>query len=349
MEVSLRSGYHEENADQRRLAEQGIREIGSNGFPVLLQMLRAKHSPLGVKARAFVSKFLGVRLRPDWEMHQLSFLGFHALGVAARGTVPELVYILEKHPDWPTKVRAVAALGEIGCGAPEAIPVVLPWLESPDPLRRASAASLLGKIGLRPDIVIPALQRLVTDPVTDVRKKVFEAFGGFGTNAWTVVPDLIREAHDQSSPARQAAIRSLGKTGPPDSVLPALLSLLHEEDQGVRVRVVQALGDLGPGAHSAIPELFRAFHEGSGFVRSFAMPALVSVGAPAEDLVPLFVRELKADPVFALDALGRLGKQAAPAVPDIRRLLADPDSMIQAEAKKALRRITEESEPPLPR
>ena len=119
--------------------------------------------------------------------------------------------------------------------------------------------------------------------------------------------------------------------------LPALIELLKKENDGqVRLAVLDTLTTLGPDAASAAPVLVEAFHtdpkdnDQEQRHQDFrAALALAAIGKPAVDGLRTLLKQRKEwIRSEAVMALGRIGPEAAPAVPDLVALLPSASERI---------------------
>ena len=127
--------------------------------------------------------------------------------------------------------------------------------------------------------------------------------------------------------------------------LPALIDvLLREKDGQVRLAVFDAITALGPDAEPAIPALVQTLRTDYGGQRLEeshqdyrSALALASIGKPAVEPLRGLLKERKegvrAEVVMGL---GRIGPDAAGAVPDLIPLLGDASDRIRREASRSL-------------
>ncbi|QEH36199.1 putative lyase [Aquisphaera giovannonii] len=130
--------------------------------------------------------------------------------------------------------------------------------------------------------------------------------------------------------------------------LPALIDLLMKEKDGqVRLAVLDAVTSLGPDAAPAVPALVHTLRTDYGGQRSEeshqdyrSAIALAAIGRPAVEGLRGLLKERKESVRAAVVmALGRIGPDAAQAIPDLVPLLAEGSERIGREATEALGRI----------
>ena len=223
---------------------------------------------------------------------------------------------------------------------------VLGALASPDvPLRRA-ATYCLSRLdfgadpdeGLHPhDDVIDPLRNALRDEDSEVRFMSAMALSRFGPAAVRAVPDLIQALADPASSVARWAETALSQIGA--RALPSLARILESADEARLSGAIWVLRRLStePGAE----EILRSGAEHAhALVRAWSLSGLVDLDAQGIALVePL--RELLAqdsnDVVrVSLQALGRMGRRAAPAREEVEALLESEDREIRRWARAVL-------------
>ncbi|SIN94144.1 HEAT repeat [Singulisphaera sp. GP187] len=140
----------------------------------------------------------------------------------------------------------------------------------------------------------------------------------------------------------------LAAKGVQQKALPVLIDrLMNEKDGQVRLAVLDAVTALGPDAASAVPALvhtLRTNYGGQGKEESHqdyrSALALAAVGKPAvEGLRSLLNERKESVRAEVVMGLGRIGPDAAAAVPDLLPLLGAKNERIRQEASVALGRI----------
>lgn len=171
---------------------------------------------------------------------------------------------------------------------------------------------------------------------------------------------IIAGLHADGVETRRAAASAL-RSAASDvqrQALPAMIErLLKEKDGQVRLGVLDAVTSLGSEAAPAIPALLETLRTDAGGSRQEeshqdyrSALALAAVGKPAVGGLRGLLRErgrkenVRAEVVMAL---GRIGPDAAPAVPELVPLLGDPSERIRREASQALGRIGSSAVEPL--
>jgi hypothetical protein len=173
--------------------DEAVRELGPNGLPLLLQMLRQRDSKFKLGLLAFAHQ-LGLakqlHLVPAAERNLEASRAFIALGDLARGAVPDLVKAYRENENVECRSAMADALGWIGPGARPAIPLLLEAATNANSKVRANALWALGEIHAEPQVCVPQLIQGLGDTNDWARMSAAHALGRFGTNAQSAVPAL---------------------------------------------------------------------------------------------------------------------------------------------------------------
>jgi HEAT repeat protein len=162
--------------------------------------------------------------------------------------------------------------------------------------------------------------------------------------------DLINDLGDTDLHVRQRAAEALGELGPKARVaIPALIEALHIDVVGMPVEkyaegfnaqdaVEQALAQLG---EASVAPLIRALRAADPLHRMELERALARVGKPAvKPLVKELAERRSGVREDAVSALGLMGTEARPAIPELQKMLKDPDRHVRISAALALYRLT---------
>jgi hypothetical protein len=216
------------SAEESEMAEQAIRQIGTNAIPTLLKMLRNKNSVV-VSRLVFTWERYVRPMRhvpawfqyPPWWRHRAAFLhqeatsAFVLLGTNAQQAVPELIRINEQNIPPTEQLGMFLALRAIG---PEAlrigVPVFLRRAASSNPFERELAVEMLASAGVAPELVVPALLKALGDKNLNNRVRVAQGLGRFGTNAQQAVPALTLLLNDPDFSLRYLATNTLKAIDP---------------------------------------------------------------------------------------------------------------------------------------
>ena len=243
---------------------------------------------------------------------------------AAAPSVAELIKQLGSK-DQLARYQAVHALADLGPGAKDAVPDLVKALSDADPELRSSAATALAAIGPAAKEAGLALVARLKDEVPDVRSHAAHALGNIGAVNEAVVPELVRTTADEDPNVRRTAVRAIQKIKPgPDVVLPLVEKLLEDKDPSVVLHALQSMAEVG---EKAMPTIIGAL--GNQKSRYWACVVLAEMGPAAKAAVPELTKVVEdPDPeerMQALIALGEIGPGAAASVPVISDKLTKKD------------------------
>ncbi|SIO05858.1 HEAT repeat [Singulisphaera sp. GP187] len=252
--------------------------------------------------------------------------------------IPRLLRIAEHDDDRSVRAATVGVLGGL-TGPPgataAAVPTLIEALGSRDPRVRAAVAEGLYRFGPEAAAAIPALLRVFTEPIDG-------AGGRAGAGS----------ANDSRALSGVAAA-ALGKIAPGSASAKGVVTALTEvvrSGQGARqAQAAAALAQFGPAAAPAIPALVRMAREAGpthapeSENEQAAAWALgkIAPGTPAVDEAVAALEDVlrsrqAPSRVAAVEALGRLGPNAATCLPMLRALREDPDAEVRRAVKHAL-------------
>jgi HEAT repeat protein len=227
--------------------------------------------------------------------------------------------------------------------------------------------------GLREEIAT-ALQAM---GVSDVPAAAVEAAAQ--TSISDILAEVIEETRSEDSFVRSLAMGELGRLGPSEPAIDALIEALREgRNAGDAARV---LGDFGKPAARSLPDLARYFDDDRSGTNAVQAAGKIGVKDPdtiaelrrvlatpghrhrgmaasalgelkASEALPELQQALadggKYERILAAQALGKMESEAAPSVAVLAASLEDPDLDLRRAAVGALGRIGEAAEPAVP-
>jgi HEAT repeat protein len=213
----------------RNAAEAAIRQIGTNAFPTLLNMLRKEDSPLvslliplwdqHVTRIPYLPVWVAY---PPWYHHaavlnRQASMGFEILRTNAHPALPALITIYEQNISPSSQFYVSRALMAIGPDATrKAIPSFVRGTASPNALVREIAVRALSQVQDEPSLVVPALVKALSDTNANVRSVAAVGLKGIGWSggARQAVPALELLLSDPDGQVRRAAVDALKQIDP---------------------------------------------------------------------------------------------------------------------------------------
>ena len=173
--------------------DRAIREIGTNGIPTLLKMVRAKDSGFKKAWMRLLAwqRLVKVRFREASDLQADATYAFGVLGSNAVSAVPELIGVHQTSKSLAARTYAAFSLGEIGRGAEVAVPVLIKDFASTNPGVRRNSVVAVENIGGDSKVVVPALRGVLEDADVWVRWYAIRALGAFGRDAEEAMPELL--------------------------------------------------------------------------------------------------------------------------------------------------------------
>jgi len=228
------------------------------------------------------------------------------------------------------------------------------------PELRREAIRAIAALGPAASSALPVLVRAARDESEDVRFWAVTAIGGLGPEARSAAPALLTVMADDVRRVQEAARRALEALGPAST--PVLLPALRSRDPWIRANAAEAIGVVGDARGKVVPELIVLLADDSLWVRASAAWALGQIGPEARRAVrplsALLQEELRRDPALASPAgrvrvehvtfaLGRMGRHAGDAVPQLLSVFFDGGDSLRSVATVALAGVGRKAARPL--
>jgi HEAT repeat protein len=275
--------------------------------------------------------------------------------------------LLKALKDSATNVRsaAVSALAAVAAREQETAPALVPLLKDREPQVRMAAADAFRQMPFAGGKIEPAtltaiLNALREEANTGVRGRLIGSL--CHSPDLRVVRELVHYLQSNIPGLREQALESLGRIAPflPEEVkkgkdaqgrpvqeaVAALIDCLKvKEHRGPAAHVLMYLG---PDAASAVPALIDAINHADNQLDSAILhsrvqliQALGGIGPGASGATKTLASRLRTDPdyfvrQYAAETLGRIGPQAAEAVPELRLALKDKAVQVRDHAAPAL-------------
>ena len=217
------SAWLSQNGRGREIAESGVRQIGTNAIPTLLNMLRRKDPPLASKliplwdrSIARISHLPAWVRFPSWyrrEAAALNFqalMGFEILRADAREATPALIEIYDQSISPDSEFYASRALIALGPEASRrAVPAFLRGAARSNPRTRGYALYALSEAQGEPSLVVPALVKALSDTNANIRGTAAMGLKEVGFAAQPAVPALVKLLSDPDAQVRRSAASAL--------------------------------------------------------------------------------------------------------------------------------------------
>jgi len=261
------------------------------------------------------------------------------LGPAAQEATAELIKRLgsqggRRYKD-QAHLRVATALARIGT---HAVPQLIKALGDDSPSIRSGSARVLGNMGPTAREAVPALVSLLADNETYIAETAGVALGKIGLAAHLQVQAALGSDDEN---IRAAAAVAIGWMREPSDVAKRLSKLLEAgQPDRVTANGLEALNRVGLPSEQLLPLLLPALEHDNERVRHEAMNGLLSLRPDSRAaVVPLVVQLGSDDPVRrrrAIDLLGRIGTDAAAAVPKLIGHLSQASGEEQAGCRQAI-------------
>lgn len=333
------------NPDTRDDIALALGRIGpgaSEAIPVLIECIESEEdlvrrragSALGMIGRAAVTPLVDTARHGSLEARLEAVRAIGVIGEDAGVAVSLLVTLVgDENEDLANRAgRTLRSIGE------RAYPEMLAAMTSDDEIVRSRMSVHLNACGSRLRSEMGRIIALLKDERVDVRVTAATLLAQCGESAAPAVGALVEAFDDDSHEVRVQAIEAIGKIGP--AAAPAvtnLAALLDHDDSRVREHAAEAIGRIGVEADTVIPKLVTLLYGGSLSARRKAVRSMRQFGPAA---VPALIAAIEhEDPDvrwYAIDALGKMGRPAAEALPAIRRALKDEDETVRRAASWAV-------------
>ncbi|MBI1831450.1 MAG: HEAT repeat domain-containing protein [Planctomycetes bacterium] len=261
----------------------------------------------------------------------LSVLTAPSAGQGKR-SVAELIAELKKGDAEKLKaIEALEALGEKAADAAPALVALLPGKNEDVRLHVVMAMGKIGKSGIEP------LKKAFDSKDPDVRFYAIWGLAFIGPDAKSATSVVVKALGDTSAAVRRKAAYTLGKIdADPDAVVSPLVTALGDKDNDVREAAAEALPRM---PKAAVPVLTQALKGDNKELLGMAMRILGKIGADAAPAIPdleAILIENKGSSDAAADALAGIG---AAAVKTLTSAAADETLQVRALALRSLHRI----------
>ena len=248
-------------------------------------------------------------------------------------------------------------------------PLPFRYLESEDPCKRELAVRWLRDFPLRAGEVVPLLEAKLEDREASVRWAAAETLSSFDSDHPGIVPVFLdgvlrgrftylggfhavdrivlkilpdlQEALRSEEPKTRVAVANAFGWSESEAVLPMILRMLSDPSPEVRREAVLSLRSFD--GRDIVPCLITALQDEDRKVRQHARRSLRGRPTPTDEMLPALAKLAEsASPdarVAAMLAIDDLGREAATALPTLRRNLCHSDSRVRMAAAIVVGRL----------
>jgi HEAT repeat protein len=320
-----------EARSELEFAKEALRQMGTNGIPVMGRMLEATDSTTRREIVSWMRRQSWIRWQPRLD-HEWHHIGGEGLKIVRDEAVPYLLSRLETG-NVAGRRNAAILLGEIQTRGPTVIPRLAMAMRDSDRSVRMVAAQALARWGLGP---VETWIEALSDTEAGIRRIAAEALSRMGRRADPARPYLLKLLEDSEVEVQTAAVQALGSMGEGSEGFVDFLLMRMNGDQHRQEMFVRALGEAGPAATKAMPRLWEIVESETteNEMREKALAALgniasrVPVDAAFVDRVVGFVA-VEGLGSTAVEALGRLGARGFPALIRVLELGSDRPDVIE--------------------
>ena len=256
----------------------------------------------------------------------------------------EVITVLRRFEDHWTPERLHQSIALLQTNGILTIPDLLTALADTDPNIRLLVIEILAELDPF-DASLPALINALKDSDRIVRIAAVDPVARFGKKACVAIPILESWLGDEKDYVRIAAAVAIGLIDPEQihKMMPVLIEGLKSEIHLDQLNAVAALGDRGEAGSEAIPMLGEMLADRNAVTRLEAASAISKITGDPRVEISVAVDLLKAEDwierYIGAEHLGVMGAEAAPALPHLRRTLADEDAAVRTAVEAAIERI----------
>lgn len=208
------------------------------------------------------------------------------------------------------------------------IPDLLIRLEDPPRTRIVRFLGSLSTRDLKSRASITYISNWLSDPDPTIRRIVALALGELGARASPLIPKLLATLSDNSLHVCFDSARALQRIGP--AVVRSLSLALRNNDVLFPRMGISILGYFGPQSESSLKLLMEFTDHRNSFVRTEAAEAIGRMGDVAAPAMPDLIRLIGSPHtdcvIAAIRAVLNMGNAGRAAIPILRKLFNDPDT-----------------------
>lgn len=347
----LERAFEDPNRYVRREALRAFVILGPKGRRTVDLIIAAMNDvdPLVVATATNKLTELGPRLLPqvielleDDRTAYCACLILQGLDQAGVAAVPALIKLLD-HQLVELRLESASALRAIGPAAADAVAALSGRLDDSERMVQLAAVLALGTIGEEAATAAKSLRQMASHPDDLLKVLSLWALQNVQPNKEELntktAPRLYAYAKSDSQEVRQMAILALWELEPSDEVsMAADEEFLATASKDAIADALEAASLVGEGA---VPYCIKCL-ERPALIRAAAV-VLGKIGPEAADAVPALLKQVNNEEAVirreVLFALGKIGPTAKDAIPAALARVDDPDATVRYSAVYALGRI----------
>ncbi|MAI35596.1 MAG: hypothetical protein CMM07_28495 [Rhodopirellula sp.] len=274
-----------------------------------------------------------------------------ALGRSETRATSALKPLLNLRKDQNAGVRkaVIEAIGKTNNRNGDIVATITELLSDPEPSVRIAAIKSIGDMELMSASIVSALKKSLDSTEENVLLTALPSLGTLGAKAEISADQLAKVLQDQRGSVRSAALKCIAKVeSDREKMISVFIKALEDSDWTVRGVAANELGEIGTDAKRAVPKLFQML--ASQDDTDAARGALRGIDSAGPEAVPILIEGLKSTDrrrqFYAIFLLGKVGAEASTALPVLKQLRDDSESVRAKDAfTRAIKQIEAEMEP----
>ncbi|MDB6033027.1 MAG: domain containing protein [Verrucomicrobiales bacterium] len=263
-------------------ATHAIRNMGTQAYPFLLQMLKEKDSAFkkSILKKLGWQRSMKLGLLTAEEKQYRARMAMYRLGTNAGLAWKQI--LLDPTFDRELRLGATSWCQTLPEEAPQMIPVMVRLMSELQPDQQEFVTSAMGRFG--PDIAVPLLVRQLQDENYKIQLMSMRAIKFLGSAARPAVPAVAQQLKSANEEVGLAAANTLLSLDAHH--LQALVYRMHHGELGKRVGAYWMTAREEREPEFVIPELMRGLTDAEPEIRQAAAEGLTKFGMAAQKALP---------------------------------------------------------------
>jgi HEAT repeat protein len=357
--------------------QNALAGVGTNAIPHLVRIIREPaDSTMAYQLESWIWKRMPQRFRsfffrsppvPEWTLKRTALFGLRAFGPEAKAALPDILKLGRSETNKFVQASALVAALSVAPESPDTFSFWREQWNTTNYARRDLATYL--RIAYQP--YVSAVPLLLEEAKRTQDPTIMEAFEYFGEAARPAMPYMLQLLKNTGN--RGDMLEVFLRLGPVASgVVPEVGALLNDSNPAVVAASLQVLSSIGPEARAALPQIQPLLTNDDSTIRMLAASASAHIQAKPELAVPILLQTLEnprrgtanafmyiqsQQPISpsvtsgsqaAAILLGECGPAARAALPDLEKMLHDPNPATRLFSAQAMWRISRSTSPALP-